>query len=89
MRKQKNETVILKKGKRDIQLDYAELRKAVLVLRAINHKLRQNIIDLLETNDKIGYTFACKYSSDERNNRFCLLNDDGLIILRICTNPSA
>ena len=32
MRKQKNETVILKKGKNDIQLDYAELRKAVLVL---------------------------------------------------------
>ena len=47
MRKQKNETVILKKGKKDIQLDYSELRKAVLVLRAVNHKLRQKIIDLL------------------------------------------
>ena len=56
MRKQKNETVILKKGKRDIQLDYAELRKAVLVLRAINHKLRQNIIDLLEANEKMTVT---------------------------------
>ncbi|MFT4665831.1 MAG: DNA-binding transcriptional ArsR family regulator [Polaribacter sp.] len=56
MRKQKNETVILKKGKRDIQLDYAELRKAVLVLRAINHKLRQNIIDLLEANDQMTVT---------------------------------
>ena len=30
MRKQKNETVVLKKGNNDIQLDYAELRKAVL-----------------------------------------------------------
>ena len=38
MRKQKNETIVLKKGKKDIQLDYAELRKAVLVLRAVNHK---------------------------------------------------
>lgn len=56
MRKQKNETVILKKGKRDIQLDYAELRKAVLVLRAINHKLRQSIIDLLEANEKMTVT---------------------------------
>lgn len=56
MRKQKNETVILKKGKRDIQLDYAELRKAVLVLRAINHKLRQHIIDLLEANDQMTVT---------------------------------
>ncbi len=56
MRKQKNETVILKKGKNDIQLDYAELRKAVLVLRAVNHKLRQSIIDLLEENEQMTVT---------------------------------
>ena len=56
MRKQKNETVILKKGKNDLQLDYAELRKAVLVLRAVNHKLRQSIIDLLEENEKMTVT---------------------------------
>jgi ArsR family transcriptional regulator, virulence genes transcriptional regulator len=56
MRKQKNETVILKKGKKDIQLDYSELRKAVLVLRAVNHKLRQSVIDLLEENEKMTVT---------------------------------
>lgn len=56
MRKQKNETVILKKGRKEIQLDYSELRKAVLVLRAINHKLRQRIIDLLEENQKMTVT---------------------------------
>lgn len=56
MRKQKNETVVLKKGKQDIQLDYAELRKAVLVLRAVNHKLRQRVIDLLEENEKMTVT---------------------------------
>ncbi len=56
MRKQKNETIVLKKGNREIQLDYAELRKAVLVLRAVNHKLRQSIIDLLEENDKMTVT---------------------------------
>ncbi len=56
MRKQKNETVVLGKGSTDIELDYAELRKAVLVLRAVNHKLRQNIIDLLEENDKMTVT---------------------------------
>lgn len=56
MRKQKNETVILKKGKNDIQLDYSELRKAVLVLRAVNHKLRQSIIDLLENHQKMTVT---------------------------------
>lgn len=56
MRKQKNETIILKKGSSDIQLDYGELRKAVLVLRAVNHKLRQNVIDLLEENESMTVT---------------------------------
>jgi len=56
MRKQKSEVIILKKGKEEIQLDYAELRKAVLVLRAINHKLRQRVIDLLEENEKMTVT---------------------------------
>ncbi len=56
MRKQKSETVVLKKGKKDIHLDYAELRKAVLVLRAVNHKLRQSIIDLLEENERMTVT---------------------------------
>ena len=56
MRKQKNEAVILKKGDGDIKLDYAELRKAVLVLRAVNHKLRQRIIDLLEESDSMTVT---------------------------------
>jgi DNA-binding transcriptional ArsR family regulator len=56
MRKQKNESVSLKKGNENIQLDYAELRKAVLVLRAVNHKLRQRIIDLLEENESMTVT---------------------------------
>ena len=56
MRKQKSESIVLKKGKNNVQLDYAELRKAVLVLRAINHKLRQRIIDLLEENEHMTVT---------------------------------
>src|SRR5210317_672369 len=56
MKNKKNETVSLKQGGREIQLDYAELRKAVLVLRAINHKLRQRIIDLLEENQSMTVT---------------------------------
>lgn len=56
MRKQKNETILLKKGQADIQLDYAELRKAVLVLRAVNHKLRQKIIHLLEESEAMTVT---------------------------------
>ena len=56
MRKQKNETVILSHGDGEIKLDYAELRKAVLVLRAINHKLRQRMIDLLDENESMTVT---------------------------------
>lgn len=56
MKKQKNETIILKKGQTDIPLDYAELRKAVLVLRAINHKLRQRVIDLLDEHGNMTVT---------------------------------
>lgn len=56
MRNKKNETVTLKQGGREIQLDYADLRKAVLVLRAVNHKLRQRIIDLLEDSDTMTVT---------------------------------
>jgi len=40
----------------EIRLDYAQLRKAVLVLRAVNHKLRQSIIDLLESSDRLTVT---------------------------------
>lgn len=56
MRKPKNEVLALKKGKSDILLDYVELRKAVLVLRAINHKLRQRVINLLEENQRMTVT---------------------------------
>lgn len=56
MRKTKSETVVLKKGQKDVQLDYAELRKAVLVLRAVNHKLRQRMIDLLEESQRMTVT---------------------------------
>ncbi len=56
MRNKKNETVTLKKGDSDIHLDYADLRKAVLVLRAVNHKLRQRIIELLEDSDTMTVT---------------------------------
>lgn len=56
MRNKKNETVILKKGDKEIQLDYSNLRKAVLVLRAVNHKLRQRVIDLLDEGDSLTVT---------------------------------
>lgn len=56
MRNDNNENVTFRKGGKDIHLDYANLRKAVLVLRAVNHKLRQRIIDLLEESDSLTVT---------------------------------
>ncbi len=54
--KKKDEIVTLKQGGQNIELDYGDLRKAVLVLRAVNHKLRQRIIDLLEEKDHMTVT---------------------------------
>jgi DNA-binding transcriptional ArsR family regulator len=56
MKNKKNETVTLRKGDKEIHLDYADLRKAVLVLRALNHKLRQRVIDLLEDGETLTVT---------------------------------
>ncbi len=54
---QKVDSVLLGgKDTEEIKLDYAQLRKAVLVLRAVNHKLRQSIIDLLESSDRLTVT---------------------------------
>jgi DNA-binding transcriptional ArsR family regulator len=51
----KNE-ISLNQGNDQVKLDYDELRRAVLVLRAVNHKLRQQIIDLLEVNGQMTVT---------------------------------
>lgn len=55
----KQEKVVLSKGdgvEKDITLDYGVLRKAVLTLRSVNHKLRKQIINLLEDNQKLTVT---------------------------------
>ena len=56
MKSKKNKTIVLKRGVSDIQLDYANLRKAVLVFRAVNHKLRQRVIDILDDSDTMTVT---------------------------------
>ncbi len=39
-----------------LKINYHNLKKAVLVLRALNHKLRQQILTLVETEKKITVT---------------------------------
>ncbi len=51
------ETICLKGNDQDyIELNYKNLRKSVLILRAANHDLRQKIIDLLQENEKLTVT---------------------------------
>ena len=42
--------------KPELNIDFPALRKSVLVLRAINHKLRQEIIRLLDQEGKMTVT---------------------------------
>lgn len=55
MKNSKNE-VMLSDSEEHVMLNYEKLRKAVLVLRAVNHKLRQQIIDLLHINNQMTVT---------------------------------
>lgn len=53
----KIEKVSLKNSSKGIvYLDYNQLRKAVLVLRAVNHDLRQAMIELLHESDRLTVT---------------------------------
>ena len=52
----KKEKNVLKKGEKEPILDYSEVRKAALVLRALNHKLRRQIIELIEKNEQMTVT---------------------------------
>ncbi|HUM51605.1 MAG TPA: metalloregulator ArsR/SmtB family transcription factor [Chitinophagales bacterium] len=40
----------------ELRIDYQILRKSVLVLRAVNHKLRQEMIKIIEAEGKITVT---------------------------------
>lgn len=56
MKKTKNETIVLKNGKQEVVLNFEVLRNASMILRAINHGLRQSIIQLLEESEKMTVT---------------------------------
>lgn len=51
-----NAQVLLQATSGEVLLNYSELRKAVTVLRAVNHNLRQDIIGLLSQNDNMTVT---------------------------------
>jgi ArsR family transcriptional regulator, virulence genes transcriptional regulator len=40
----------------NVTVDFTKTKKAAMILRAVNHKLRQNIILLLEENERLTVT---------------------------------
>ncbi len=56
MGKTKSDAIVLKNGEQSISLDYTELRKAVLVLRAVNHKLRQKMVEMISEQKRMTVT---------------------------------
>ncbi len=56
MKSGKTTAVVLKKGRTEIRLDLAELRKVLLYLRALQHEARRTIIGLLEREEKLNVT---------------------------------
>ena len=52
------QTIIIKdpKSQEEITIDFLRMKKAALILRAINHKLRLQIIKLIQENEKITVT---------------------------------
>lgn len=43
-------------GKEDVKIDYASLRKAALVVRAVTHPVRQKMLALIEEKKKVTVT---------------------------------
>ena len=50
------QAVVLVNGKNQIKVDFLHTKKASLILRSINHKLRQQIIKLLDEHQKMTVT---------------------------------
>ncbi|MEN9297704.1 MAG: hypothetical protein RLZZ429_17 [Bacteroidota bacterium] len=50
------QSVVLNNGKSPIKVDFLHTKKAALILRSINHKLRQQIIKLLDDHQKMTVT---------------------------------
>ena len=56
MAKLTKEQYTLAEDGQDLTIDYADLRSAVLVLRAVNHDLRKDIIILLQRQENMTVT---------------------------------
>jgi DNA-binding transcriptional ArsR family regulator len=48
-----------------IKIDYLNVKKASLVLRALNHKLRQQIVKMLDEKERMTVTEICSTAAEQ------------------------
>ncbi len=67
----------------ELRIDYQILRKSVLVLRAVNHKLRQEMIKIIEAEGKITVTelyIKLRLEQSVASQHLALLRRAGVVI---------
>lgn len=85
MAKSKVEAFTLKNGKQEIKLVYSELRKVVLILRAIGHDLRKQIIELLRQNETMNVTdiyVKLRIEQSVASQHLAILRKAGIVITK-------
>jgi DNA-binding transcriptional ArsR family regulator len=85
MAKSKAETFVLKNGKQEVRLVYPDLRKVVLILRAIGHDLRKHIIDLLRKNETMNVTdiyVKLRVEQSVASQHLAILRKAGIVITK-------
>ncbi len=83
MKKSKVEVFNLKNGPQEIKLLYPELRKVVLVLRAIGHDLRKNIVTLLLEHEQMNVTdiyVKLRIEQSVASQHLAILRNAGVVI---------
>jgi DNA-binding transcriptional ArsR family regulator len=67
----------------ELKIDYQVLRKSVLVLRAINHKLRQEMIQLIDKEGKMTVTdlyVKLRLEQSVASQHLALLRRSGVVV---------
>lgn len=83
MRKPTEEQIVFTNGDKSTTLNYSELRKAVLVLRAINHPLRKLILSLLTQKRTMKVTdiyIALRVEQSVASQHLAILRDAGVVL---------
>lgn len=64
-------------------IDWQAVRKAVLIFRSVNHKLRQKLIDLLEDKDQMTVTeiyIALRLEQSVASQHLAILRRSGVVV---------